>query len=99
MKRILLGMCFALSFAACDESSTCSETELQFVNNSNNPYTVYIDGSSRGTLNGKASVSYKVTVGSHIARVLQNSGFAFTTTDQSYTITLSCDETGVVSFP
>jgi len=76
-----------------------SKGEIQFVNNSSNPYYIYISGVLQTTLPGMTYITYSVNVGSYTCRVLQKSGYAVYPTDQSYTANVTKGGTAVVSFP
>lgn len=72
---------------------------IQFVNNSTNPYSVYLNGAFKQTMPGKTSVTFTVNYGYYTCRVVQQSGFVLTPTDQSYSGTVSASSNLIVSFP
>ena len=74
---------------------------LKYVNNSSNPYTVYVNGYAPFIVNGNttASSSSYVPTGTYSIRVVQNSGYLITPTDETFTGTLSCGGTLTTTFP
>lgn len=73
--------------------------KIQFINNSSNPYELYIDGASQGVLAGSKYVYFTVKFGTHTCRVLQQSGYVLYPTDKSYTADVYNGHDAVVSFP
>jgi len=73
---------------------------ISFVNNSSNPYKVYINGTEYFTMNGGTSrnITY-LPVASYTIRVLQVSGYVFYPTDETYNGNVTCGGTSTVSFP
>jgi hypothetical protein len=73
---------------------------LKLVNNSTNPYTIFINGTSVGTLAGGITFTYNYAPAiPYSVRVLQNSGYLLTPTDETFTGTLTCGGTLTVAFP
>lgn len=73
---------------------------IQFVNNSVNPYRIYINGDLKTTLSGGAYITYTVSLGTYSCRVLQTAGYVLYPTDQTYTCSITAtDNSDVVSFP
>lgn len=108
MKQLFLFLSMVLfSFVSCKKdssknaspSSSSSTGTIQFVNNSSNPYSMYINGSPKGTLPGKNTTTFTVDYGSYSCRVVQNSGYVLYPTDKTYTGTVSSSGGMVVSFP
>lgn len=85
MKRVILtaynGSLTDQIYANINMTST-----IRLKNTSSNPYTIYLDGVKQGTLNGGYYADFEVNPGSHSVRVIQNSGYVFYATDESYTI-------------
>ena len=82
------------------ETAIIKTGSIQFVNNSSNPYYIYISGVLKTTLDGGYYVTYSnVSVGSYSCRVLQKSGYAVYPTDQTYTAVVTNGGTAVISFP
>lgn len=73
---------------------------IRLVNNSANPYRIYINGliwissMASGTVNLPDMQARAYSI-----RVLQISGYAITPTDQTYTGTLTCGSTLITNFP
>lgn len=73
---------------------------LKFVNTSSNPYHIYINGVAITDLNGGSTLSdYYMPIGAYSLRVLQISGYILSPTDKTYTGTLTCGGTLLVTFP
>ena len=73
---------------------------LKFVNTSTNPYRIYINGAAIMDMNGgTTSYRYYQPIGAYTIRVLQLSGYVISPTDQTYSGTLSCGLTLIVTFP
>lgn len=73
---------------------------LKMVNNSNNPYRIFINGIEAGDMNGKTTqYGYNLPVGVYSIRVLQLSGYLATPTDITYSGTLMCGGTLTTTFP
>ncbi len=73
---------------------------LKFVNNSANPYSIYINGALAGTVAGN-SIGQIINkpIGSYSIRVLQNSGYLISPTDETVNGTLTCGATLTITFP
>ena len=72
----------------------------KFINNSNNPYYLYVNGTYIRELAGKTSYTKsKQETGSYTFRVLQKSGYVFSPTDITYTGSITCSGTTQISFP
>lgn len=72
---------------------------LHLSNVSSNPYTVYLDGVNMGTLSGGYYSELEVNPGVHIVRVVQNSGYVFYATDETYEITCNAGYRVTKNFP
>jgi hypothetical protein len=73
---------------------------LKFVNNSSNPYKIYVNGVVViNSMAGNSTQSATFTSGSYDIRVLQLSGYAVTPTDETFTGTLVCGGTLTTTFP
>lgn len=81
------------------ETKIVTTGTIQFVNNSSNPYNIYIAGVPKGTLVGKASVSFTIAFGTYECRVIQQSGYLVSPTDKTYTAIVSKTANSVVTFP
>ena len=77
---------------------TCTGT-IEFVNNSNNPYTVDVSGYDSFTLSGNHYSTKTYEKGSYNIKVTQNSGYLFYPTEETYQVSVSCGSHDVVSFP
>lgn len=72
---------------------------LRLSNVSSNPYTVYLDGVNMGTLSGGYYSELEVNPGVHTVRVIQNSGYVFYATDETYEITCAAGYRITQEFP
>jgi len=108
MKKLLFIMLFAVSTFSCTKSEdktvapdppAVTTGTIQFVNNSYNPYYVYINGSNMGSLPGKNSVTYIEPFGTYALEVIQVSGYLVYATDLHYTGTVSETHNVIISFP
>lgn len=113
MKNLLLiGVMLLLSVSSCvkDDSKnvTPSSTStssvnttgtIQFVNNSSNPYKLYINGAYKTQLNGKSSITYTVSYGSYNVRALQSSGYVLYASEYQTDGVVSASRDIIFSFP
>lgn len=101
MKQFTILLCLtiaSLSFFSCEKAATTGK--IRFTNTSNNPYTVYVDGTSHGTVSGNTSADVSnVSVGTHGLEVIQQSGYLFSPTDQTYSVQVIAGETSQCTFP
>lgn len=106
MKKIILAAAIAITaFASCSKNdgtkvtpTTPTTGTIQCVNNSANPYEVYINTADKGSLAGNHNISYTYDNGSYTVKVVQLSGYAVYPTIETYTVTLSSNNQ-VISFP
>ncbi len=74
---------------------------LKFINNSTNPYDIYVNGTVKIT-NMAGGTSQNLTLaptGNYTIRVLQKSGYAVTPTDKTFTGTITCGGILTTTFP
>jgi hypothetical protein len=94
---------YPLSPASSNTASAIIQStgSLKFVNNSNNPYRVYVNGVEMvGSLNGNTTYYlYNMPARAYTIRVLQLSGYLVSPTDQTYTGTLTCGGMLTTTFP
>ncbi len=84
MKK-LLAITFALFLAVA--MSGCGKISLQriiMINNSEDPYTMYLDGTQEGTIRPYEEKTINVKKGYHTVRVVQQSGYLLYPTDETY---------------
>jgi hypothetical protein len=72
---------------------------IKFINNSSNPYDVYVNGVLVHEMGGNSVESDYHIEGTYTIRVLQVSGYLFTPTDKSYNGNVVCGGTLNVGFP
>ena len=66
---------------------------------SSNPYYIYLDGVLNSIMNGGASMSIIVPIGTHPVRVLQKSGYLLYPTDETFNATVGCNVNYSITFP
>lgn len=105
MKKLLIVLLAAITISACtkddstEPSKSCETGTVQFINNSTNPYKVYVDNEYITSQDSKSSFKRELPKGFHKVTVEQISGYLFTPTIQDYEFTISgCDEK-IVSYP
>jgi hypothetical protein len=73
---------------------------LEFVSTSSNPYSIYINGTAAFDMDGGTTkYKYYVPTGSYSIRVLQQSGYVVSPTDETFTGTVDCGQTLTTTFP
>ena len=73
---------------------------IALTNSSSNPYDVFINGTLQvSSMPGGTSKNLIAPVGSYSVRILQKSGYLITPTDKTYTGSVACGGTLIVSFP
>lgn len=72
---------------------------LKLVNQSSNPYYIFVGNADKGVLSGNNSVSFTLNPGSVKVYVKQKSGYAFYPTEKEYTVTLYAGKISMLSFP
>ncbi|MBP5711355.1 MAG: hypothetical protein J6W84_10340 [Bacteroidales bacterium] len=99
MKK-LIAVVFSLLIAVA--MSGCGKISLQhiiMINKSANPYTVYLDGASNGTIRPYEEKSFDVSKGYHTVRVVQQSGYVIYPTDETYYFNVKVGEDYRQNFP
>lgn len=73
---------------------------IELTSTSSNPYSIFLNGDFLFTMNGGTTRTIDdVSTGNQTVRVLQESGFVFTPTDQTYTVNLECGDLASIVFP
>ena len=57
---------------------------IKMVNTSNHTYKIYVDGIDKGNISGGYYQEYDVNPGEHTVRALQQDGYTFWATDETY---------------
>jgi hypothetical protein len=70
-----------------------------FENNSNNPYEIFIDFQSQGTLQGNSSKSIKKEIMIYDLRAVQQSGYLLFPSEFEKTVTVTACENNYFVFP
>jgi hypothetical protein len=74
--------------------------KIQFVNNSADPYQIYVNGILVLTQNGHVTSGIdNMPIGAYSVRVLQVSGYTNSPTDKTFTGSITCGSTLTVTFP
>jgi hypothetical protein len=74
--------------------------EIKIVSQSDNPYTLYINGSNQGTINGNSSRTIEVDAWqSYYVRVLQQSGYVLYPSEYTWTINVDANYRYTRTFP
>lgn len=73
---------------------------IKLTSTSSNPYRIYLNGNAIMDMSGGSTEYWNyLPTGSYSVRVLQLSGYILYPTDKTYTVTVSCGNTSVVTFP
>ena len=108
MKKILFALCLALASASCTKNSNTSTPTpstpttgtIQLINNSNNAYTVTINGTIETNQPGKTSQSFTKPFGTYAVHVKQMAGYILYPTEEDFSGTLSAsNKTIIISYP
>lgn len=79
---------------------TVTTGKIKLVSESDNPYTVFINGSNEGTLNGNSSKTYTVDAWhSYNVEVVQQSGYIFYPSEYSWTVKVDAQYIYTCTFP
>lgn len=103
-RTLIIVAVLSVGFAGCEKGNqynngSCPQGTIRAYNDSNDPYTVYIDGTYMGVLQGQTTYDYTVDKGAHTIKVVQVTGFTGQPTERtSGTIIEGCD-TDVFTFP
>jgi|GEM_PF-1277811 len=77
----------------------CTTAEVRLVNNSSNPYYVYVNGSYNTTMQGNTFIDYTWNEGYYNIKVEQVSGYLFYPTIKETSFNLIACQDRTVSFP
>jgi hypothetical protein len=73
---------------------------IQYVNNSKNSYTAFVNGKQFGIVPGNSTIeSRNMPIGSYSVRILQNDGYILSPTDETVTGSITCGGTLTVTCP
>lgn len=110
MQKLLLLLSATILFTACitvdqpepdpaPAADPCPTGTIQFINNSDNPYYLYIDGSQIKQQPGKTTYDHTIAKGTYQIKVKQVSGYLFSPTEQDFNVTVKgCDKKNI-AFP
>jgi len=93
-KMLLIAAIWMMIFTGCtkEDNADCSMGKLRYTNTSNNRYTIYLDGASKGNLSGNKFIEYDVTKGSHSIKAVQFEGYVLYPTIRETNVTIQgCD--------
>lgn len=74
-------------------------SEIKLINDSQNTYKVYIDGSYKGTIPGGGDDVYTVAPGNRVVEVKQMDGYTLYPTEEEYQVLCSCGYSYTRHFP
>ena len=72
---------------------------IKMVNASDNTYKIYIDGIDKGNLEGGNDNQWEVNPGSHTVNVVQQDGYTFYPTEETYTLSCTAGYVITKEFP
>jgi len=91
LQMLLLLLTFTL-FTSCNKDD-CETGTLVLLSQSNNPYSLYVDGDLLESLPGNSRREITLSTGNHNIRVVQESGFVVFPTEKSEVINIiGCGE-------
>lgn len=91
LQIVLLILTFAL-FAACNKDD-CETGTLVLLSQSNNPYSLYVDGGLLESLPGNSRREITLSAGNHNIKVVQESGYVLYPTEKSEVVNIiGCGE-------
>ena len=115
MKKLIISALALLAFASCEKENTSTTTTggggnggggttpntgiISWVNNSKNPYRIELNNSNQGTVNGNYYWDQTLTAASYNYKITQVSGYVFSPTVLSGSITVYKNDKLVVTFP
>lgn len=106
MKRLLLIAITAIAFTGCTKDDKNTGTSggsdmgtIQFINNSNNPYRVYLNNNEIAEQKGNTSFSKSVSTGFYKVTVSQVSGYLVYPTVKNYEFNVAKGANEIVSYP
>lgn len=107
MKNLLVAMLVVMAVAACKKDPDviiqpppCETGDIRMVNNSTNPYFIYLDGVFKTTVNGQSTfLLTEVPEGNRRIKAEQKSGYIFTPTVVEKTIAVFGCQTEEFFFP
>lgn len=102
MKKIALLAALALSLGSCsknDISNSTTSGKIRFSNTSDNPYEIFISGSSQGTLSGNKFKSFVKDKGPYTLKAKQLSGYVLYPTVRELDIDLEAGKEIEFVFP
>ena len=104
MKKLIAVLVVSIALFSCTKGENAgkpSSTEgiIRYTNNSTNPYNIYLDGGSVGSIDGKKYFEKKVSIGTHTVKAIQASGYVLYPTERTATITLTSKEEKEFVFP
>jgi hypothetical protein len=102
-KLLTFAAAFILICSGCDTQDDpnhfCPQGTIRLNNNSNDPYSVYFDGSSMGIMQGQTTADHVVDKGAYSIRVVQLTGYVSQPNEKvGGTIIEGCD-TDIFTFP
>ena len=110
MKNLITILMLAVfAFSGCKKTTTPSPSTpttpsattntIQLINNSANPYDIYINAAYKTRQSGGTSITFTYSFGSYAIEVRQASGYVLYPTVKNYSGTLSATNNIIISYP
>lgn len=106
MKLKILAFLFSLVLISCSKDdddggggNPCTTADVRIVNNSSNPYYLYVNGSYNSSMQGNTFTDLTLNEGSYNFKVEQISGFLFYPTIKEWSINLVGCQDRTLTFP
>lgn len=105
MKKIFVLFIFTIivcAFLGCDKdeiNNSIKSSQIEMVNKSNHTYKIYIDDVEKGYILGKEYDDYSVSSGVHEVKVVQQDGYTFWATEETYYLECEVGCTTTKEFP
>jgi len=108
MKLKILAFLFSLVLFSCSKDdddggggggNPCTTADVRIVNNSSNPYYLYVNGSYNSSLQGNTFTDLTLNEGGYNFKVEQISGFLFYPTIKEWSINLVGCQDRTLTFP
>ena len=104
MKRLItVLMAAAIGLSSCTKTTNSTGSNdtgtIRYTNQSSNPYTIYLDGTSKGSLDGGKYTEFTVYKGDHSTKAEQISGYVVYPTVRTGTVTIAGGDSKEFIFP
>lgn len=89
-------------FMGCDKdeiNDSIKSSRIEMVNKSSHTYKIFIDDVEKGYILGKDYHDYSVSSGTHAVKVVQQDGYTFWATEETYYLECEAGCTTTKEFP